>query len=88
MKIYQQCNQLIILFESNSNVHVSVILSKKPYIEYIKKQYPECLLEKEIQFQELNSRLQQQLTDYFKESEAKAIVKNAIFSEAVKQVHT
>jgi len=86
MKIYKKNNQYIIKFESIPLVHILIIDN---YIEYIKQNYPDFLLEKyfcKIEWNDLDKLNQNKLKDYFQKSLSKANKKVKIFTEALNSI--
>jgi hypothetical protein len=87
MKVYKEGeNQFIVTFDKDEYAHISIFISnEKEYIEYHKKRYPGVLLtkDKEIKFEELDSKLKDKLRKYFDTSLTNARKKVNIFTEAI-----
>lgn len=92
MKVYKANHQYVITFDVDSTVHISIsngYISKKIYIEYIKRGYPQIILDnnfEEIEFSELDSEIQKELKDYFVSSLKKAQKKVNVFTKAINHV--
>jgi len=83
MNVYKKNNHIILKFNSEPLIHISI---QDNYIEYIKQNFPDYLLEQKYQkitFDSLDDSLKEKLNNYFRKSLANANRKVRVFQEAL-----